>query len=61
MAAFDCDDDGLADLYFAGGAEPAALYRNESEVGGELRFSQVLSPVTDSDRCHGRLPARRRQ
>ena len=30
VAVFDCDDDGRPDLYFAGGSEPAALYRNES-------------------------------
>ncbi len=30
VAAFDCDDDGLPDLYFAGGANPAALFRNRS-------------------------------
>src|SRR5262245_44338234 len=27
VAAFDCDGDGLQDLFFAGGSEPAALYR----------------------------------
>ncbi len=30
VAVLDCDADGLPDLYFAGGAEPAALYRNAS-------------------------------
>ena len=44
VAAFDCDDDGLPDLYFAGGSEPAALYRNVSAVGGALRFDKVASP-----------------
>ena len=37
VAAFDCDDDGRSELYFAGGSEPAALYRNESPTGGALR------------------------
>ena len=43
VAAFDCDLDGDPDLVFAGGASPAALYRNESELDA-LRFS----PVADS-------------
>ena len=47
VAAFDCDDDGQPDLYFAGGTNPAALYRNESPVGGALRFAQVPDPATD--------------
>ena len=38
VAAFDCDDDGRPDLYLAGGAEPAALYRNESPSADALRF-----------------------
>ena len=40
VAAFDCDLDGDPDLFFAGGASPAALYRNESEPG-RLRFSPI--------------------
>ena len=44
VAAFDCDDDGRPDLYFAGGSEPAALYRNESPVGGALRFAPIARP-----------------
>ena len=61
VAAFDCDDDGLADLYFAGGTAPAALYRNESEVGGApaLRTAGVTGHRSDGgDR---RISARRRQ
>ena len=56
VAAFDCDDDGLDDLYFAGGTEPAALYRNQSEVGGALRFQQAESPVTDLTAVIGAYP-----
>ena len=41
VAAFDCNDDGRAELYFAGGSEPAALYRNDSPAGGALRFAQL--------------------
>jgi hypothetical protein len=56
VAAFDCDDDGFDDLYFAGGTAPAALYRNASEVGGALRFDQVTSPVTDLTAVTGAYP-----
>ena len=40
VAAFDCDDDGRSELYFAGGSAPAALYHNESPTGGALRFTR---------------------
>lgn len=56
VAAFDCDDDGRPDLYLAGGTEPAALYRNESPVGGMLRFEAVPSPVTDLTAVTGAYP-----
>ncbi|MGH7908300.1 MAG: FG-GAP repeat domain-containing protein, partial [Thermodesulfobacteriota bacterium] len=38
VAAFDCNGDGRPDLFFAGGSNPASLYRNESATGGALRF-----------------------
>ena len=56
VAAFDCDDDGRAELFFAGGSEPAALYRNESAVGGALRFAREPSPVTDLTAVTGAYP-----
>src|SRR3954454_4037152 len=56
VAAFDCDDDGRADLFFAGGTDPAALYRNESPIGGALRFAEVPSPVTDLTAVTGAYP-----
>ena len=56
VAAFDCDDDGRHDLYFAGGSEPAALFRNESAVGGALRFAPQTSPVTDLTAVTGAYP-----
>lgn len=56
VAAFDCDDDGRDELYFAGGSEPAALYRNQSAVGGELRFVRLGSPVTDLTAVTGAYP-----
>jgi hypothetical protein len=56
VATFDCNADGFDDLYFAGGAEPAALYRNESTVGGELEFTGLPSPVTDLTDVTGAYP-----
>ncbi len=56
VAAFDCDADGRDDLYFAGGSEPAALYRNRSPVGGGLRFDRQASSVTDLPAVTGAFP-----
>jgi hypothetical protein len=56
VAVFDCDDDGRPDLYFAGGANPAALYRNVSAVGGALRFDAVPHPSTDLTSVTGAYP-----
>jgi hypothetical protein len=47
LAAFDCDDDGRTELYLAGGAGAAALFHNDSELGGALRFARMADPVTD--------------
>ncbi|MCR9110041.1 MAG: CRTAC1 family protein [Rhodobacteraceae bacterium] len=33
LAAFDCDGDALPELYAAGGANPATLFRNRSDSG----------------------------
>jgi enediyne biosynthesis protein E4 len=56
VAAFDCDGDGRSDLFFAGGSEAAALYRNRSPIGGALRFAPVASPVTDLPDVTGAYP-----
>jgi hypothetical protein len=56
IATVDCDADGLADMYLAGGEGPAALYRNRSEVGGALRFEQVSDPSTDLTSVTGAYP-----
>lgn len=56
VATFDCDGDGFEDLYVAGGANRAALFRNASEVGGALRFERVASAVTDLARVTGAYP-----
>jgi len=56
VAVFDCNADGFPDLYLSGGTNPAALYRNQSTIGGPLRFSRVVSPVTDLVDVNGAYP-----
>ena len=56
VAALDCDDDGDQDLYLAGGAKPAALYRNDSAVGAALRFSSIADSATDLGAVVGAYP-----
>jgi hypothetical protein len=56
LAVLDCDRDGLPDLYVAGGAKPAALYRNQSTAGGGLRFEAVTDPATDLTAVQGAYP-----
>jgi hypothetical protein len=56
VAVFDCNDDGRQEVYLAGGAEPAALYRNDSDVAGPLRFSIQPDPATDLARVTGAYP-----
>ena len=38
LAAFDCNGDALPELYAAGGANPAQLFLNRSDPGGEVHF-----------------------
>jgi hypothetical protein len=56
VAVFDCDEDGRQELFLAGGSRPAALFRNESALGGPLRFERVPSEVTDLDAVTGAYP-----
>jgi len=56
VAAFDCDGDGRDELFVAGGTQPAALYHNDSPIGGALRFSALPSPVTDLTAVTGAYP-----
>jgi hypothetical protein len=56
VAVFDCNQDERPDLYFAGGTNPAALYSNESAVGGELQFEHLMSPTTDLTSVTGAYP-----
>jgi enediyne biosynthesis protein E4 len=56
VAAFDCNDDGRDELYFAGGVNAAALYLNESPIGGAFQFTPQTSPVTDLAAVTGAYP-----
>ena len=56
VASLDCNGDRLPDLYLAGGAEPAALYVNESPAGGALAFTRRASPATDITGVSGAYP-----
>jgi hypothetical protein len=56
VATFDCNDDGLPDVYLAGGSGPAALFVNHSAIRGALRFNRIASPVTDLDAVTGAYP-----
>ena len=40
LAAFDCNSDGLPELFAAGGATPASLLRNRSVPGREIVFDR---------------------
>ena len=55
VAAFDCDRDGDPDLFFAGGASPSTLYRNESRPG-LLRFSAVQGSALAETGATGAYP-----
>ena len=56
VAVLDCDDDGRPDLYLAGGANPAGLYRNTSQIGGALRFTASGDDETDLTGVTGAYP-----
>ncbi len=56
VAAFDCNGDGLPELYLAGGTAPAQLFLNTSTPAGALRFSPLPDPVTDLTDVTGAYP-----
>lgn len=56
VAVFDCDADRLPDLFLAGGQRPAALYRNVSAIGGDLRFEAIARSDTDVTGVTGAYP-----
>lgn len=43
VAVFDCNGDRKPELFFAGGENESALYINQSNPGGELRFERASS------------------
>ncbi len=45
--AFDCDNDGDADLFLAGGAASAQLFINRTNKTGQIRFA-AIRPLTGS-------------
>lgn len=53
VAVLDCNNDGKPDLYIAGGTNPAALFRNDSAIGGPLAFTRLPDPVTDLTSVNG--------
>ena len=55
IAAFDCDLDGDSDLFFAGGAAPARLFRNESRPGA-LAFTEVAGADVAESAVTGAYP-----
>ena len=56
VAVLDCDEDGRPDLYLAGGANPTGLYRNDSPVGGALRFGLLLDSSSNLTGVTGAYP-----
>ncbi len=56
VAVFDCNGDRKPEIYVAGGSGPAALYRNDSTVGGALRFTRLSDPATDLTTVLGAYP-----
>jgi hypothetical protein len=56
VAVLECAGDGKPDLYLAGGSNPAALYRNDTPVGGRLHFTRLPDPATDLTGVIGAYP-----
>lgn len=56
VAAFDCSDDGYPELFFAGGEDRAALYRNTGSQGGELSFVKTDTPALELVSVTGGYP-----
>jgi len=56
LAVFDCNGDGRPDIYLAGGANAAELFRNDSPTGGSLRFTAIHDPATDLTQVNGAYP-----
>jgi hypothetical protein len=48
VATFDCSGDGKPEVFLSGGAAPAALYLNQSPVGGALAFEKTDAITLDA-------------
>ena len=55
VAAFDCNGDAFADLFFGGGEGLSELYVNQSAHGGPLEFAQIPSGA-EMDAVTGAYP-----
>jgi hypothetical protein len=55
VATFDCNGDGFADMFLAGGTSPAKFYRNTSTRGGALHFETQTSGL-ELDKVTGAYP-----
>ena len=56
LAVFDCNGDGKPEIYMAGGTNPAVLYRNDSPIGGALKFTAIHDAATDLTSVTGAYP-----
>lgn len=56
LAVFDCDGDGLPELFAAGGENPATLFRNHSGRGGDLAFAAETPPALAITGATGAYP-----
>ena len=56
VAVFDCNGDAKPEMYVAGGSNQATLYRNDSPLGGTLRFTPLRDPATDLTNVNGAYP-----
>jgi len=56
VAAFDCDGDGDPDLFFAGGGNPAQLFRNDSRAGEGLSFTALGNSAPHDSAVTGAYP-----
>ncbi|HZD24192.1 MAG TPA: VCBS repeat-containing protein, partial [Acidimicrobiia bacterium] len=56
VASFDCNSDQMPELFIAGGANPASLYVNTGQVGGDIEFSRLESDETDLRFVTGAYP-----
>jgi hypothetical protein len=56
VAAFDCDDNLMPDVYIAGGTQRASMFVNRTSARGSLAFERATSETTDLDSVTGAYP-----